>query len=129
MLNRSWCVTLLLPLLASPAALASLTIKAHVELGNGSKASPSLTLQPGEWVTVGEDDILLKVVTAKLPGKPVLIDAEIYSENELGTKLVGHVSLSTKCGKEKRVVVTEPDGSLRYSFSALPVKRGECGKS
>jgi hypothetical protein len=115
--------------LASPV-FASITLKTQVELGNGSKASPRLTLKRGEWVAVGEDDILLKVVTAKEPkelGSPVLVEAEIYSSKEGGTQLVGHASLRIKCGKESRVVVTEPDGSLRYSFSASPLKEGECG--
>jgi hypothetical protein len=109
----------LLIFLFPASAFAAITLQTQLELPDGKKVSPLVTVNSGDTATVGQDDVEIRLTATDDEARYVTISAILYRRQER----LGQASLRARCGQKSEIRVDEENGDLRYRFSATP----KCG--
>jgi hypothetical protein len=109
-MKRRLCLTVIAVFALAPLgqrAFASIGILAEVELKNGRVIHPAVTLKEGEWSSIEENGVGLKLRARRLGDKQAQVDYQIYVKNGPAMKNFGGSRLVTRWSQPQQVPVKD----------------------
>ena len=108
--------------LVSSGAFAAIKVTTKIEFTDGFKTSAVVVLNEGEWATVTQGDIKLKLRATKSENIAAKLEVELYKTKGKEGPLLGKSEVVTRWGEPVTIAAKAKDGHSGYQITLIPTE-------